>query len=191
MKDIKAKEKVAKATDLGKADPKFRCPKCGGDMIIKLGRGGKFLSCERFPECDGALTILGVEIKKEEPLGLDPKTSLPVTLLEGRFGPYIQLGVKSKENPKPRRASVPRGMNPADITLEKALTYLTLPRELGVHPTSGKPIVASVGRFGPYVMHDGDFRSLKKDDVYTIELPRALEILSEPKKARFGRKKAV
>ena len=163
LKDIKAKEKVAKATDLGKADPKFRCPKCGGDMIIKLGRGGKFLSCERFPECDGALTILGVEIKKEEPLGLDPKTSLPVTLLEGRFGPYIQLGVKSKENPKPRRASVPRGMNPADITLEKALTYLTLPRELGVHPTSGKPIVASVGRFGPYVMHDGDFRSLKKD----------------------------
>jgi len=190
-KEVKSKEKLAKATDLGKADPKFKCPVCGSAMIIKLGRTGKFLSCERFPDCEGALTIDGVEIQKEKVLGTDPKTNLEILLMDGRFGPYVQVGKKTKENKKPRRASVPKDMKLEDVTLEKALVYLTLPRDLGPHPVSGKPIIASIGRFGPYVMHDGDFRSLKPPhDVYTIQLAEALAIIAEPKKKRgFARKK--
>ncbi|MBI1838970.1 MAG: hypothetical protein HYR95_01565 [Candidatus Colwellbacteria bacterium] len=105
-------------------------------------------------------------------------------VLNGRFGPYVQIGQKSKENPKPKRASVPKNVEPGSVTLADALTYLSLPRELGLHPDTGKMITASIGRFGPYIVHDGDFRSLKKDNVYAIELPRALEILKEEKKKR-------
>ena len=103
-------------------------------------------------------------------------------------------GVKVKKGAeKPKRASVPKDKKPEDVTLEDALHYLALPRTLGAHPETGGAIVANVGRFGPYIAHlikpKADFRSLKKDDVYTIELPRALEILAEPKKKRgFARK---
>jgi DNA topoisomerase I len=115
---------------------------------------------------------------------------LLVYLKNGRFGPFVELGIKSKGGPKPRSASIPKNFDTSKITLADALKFLTLPRELGADPKSGKPIIASVGRFGPYIMLDGDFRSLKApDDVYTIELPRALEILAIPKKSRgFGRK---
>ncbi len=192
-KAVKSKEKVAKINNLGDVGPDFKCPLCGGPLEWKLSRSGKFMSCKRFPDCEGALTVDGKEIKTGEPIGTDPKTNLPIYIRTGRFGPYISLGLKSKENPKPRAASVPSGTDPAKITFADALKYLALPRELGAHPTSGKPIIASVGRFGPYVMHDGDFRSLKApDDVYSIELPRALAILAEPKKPRgFARKKAA
>lgn len=188
IKEVKAKEKTAKITTLGNGPKEFPCPECGSPMVIKLGRGGKFLSCERFPDCNGARGIDGKIIEKEKPIGTDPVSGLEVYLLDGRFGHYVQLGQKSKEHPKPRRASVPAGVNLADITLEMALKWLSLPRELGAHPTTSKMISASIGRFGPFIVHDGDFRSLKTDDVYTVTLERALQILAEPKKARFGRK---
>lgn len=188
-KEVKSKEGTAKATMLGDADPKYKCPKCGSGMQIKLGRAGKFLSCSKYPDCDGALTIDGQEIKKDAPIGTDPATGLPIYMNVGRFGPYVQLGEKTKENKKPRMASVPKTMDPSKVTLQDALKYLSLPRTLGVDPKTSKDVIASIGRFGPYVMIDGDFRSLKKDDVYTITLDRALEILSEPKKSRFKSKK--
>lgn len=120
-------------------------------------------------------------------IGTDPKSGLKVYSLLGRFGPYVQLGEVTEEQPKPRRASVPKGVDPKTIPLEKALELLSLPRELGVHPTSGKVINANQGRFGPYVVHDGDFRSLKKEDnVYTVTLERALELLAQEKKGRGG-----
>lgn len=166
---------------------------CDGSMIIKLGRGGKFMSCERYPDCDGARRIDGSVVEPKKPIGIDEKTGLPIFVMEGRFGPYVQLGEKTKENPKPRRSSIPKEKDPSTITLQDALKLLSLPRVLGTHPETGKEIIANIGRFGPYVMHDGDFRSLKKDsgdDVYTIELPRALEIFKEEKKVgRRGRKK--
>jgi DNA topoisomerase I len=203
LKDVKAKEKTAKITNLGDADAQFKCPKCGSSMIVKLGRGGKFLSCDRYPDCDGALMFDGTEIKKDEPIGTDPATGLPIYVLVGRFGPYVQLGekvVKAKvkrkkgepkppEAPKPRMASIPKGMDISKVTVEDALKYLSLPRVLGNHPTTNEPITANVGRFGPYIVHEKDFRSLKAkdgDNPYEITLERALEILSKPKAVRKG-----
>ncbi len=125
--------------------------------------------------------------KGPQSIGKDPKTGLDVYCLSGRYGPYVQLGEANEEQPKPRRASVTKGIDPKAITLEQALRLLSLPRELGLHPENKKPIVANLGRFGPYVMCDGDFRSLKKDDnVYTVSLDRALALLKEEKKARRG-----
>ena len=195
-KAVKAKDKIAKLTSLGDAPEEFPCPICGGPMEYKLSRGGKFMSCKRFPDCTGARNEFGVVIEKKEatPLGNDPATGLPILVLEGRFGPFVQVGESSKEKgkkaAKPRRASIPKDKKPEDVTLEEALTYLSLPRVLGNHPQTGKPITASVGRFGPYIVHESDFRSLKKDDVYKIQLDRALEILSEPKRKRGFAKKA-
>ncbi|MFA7193931.1 MAG: type I DNA topoisomerase [Candidatus Paceibacterota bacterium] len=189
MKDVDAKDEIEKITNLGDADEKFKCPKCKSLMQIKLGKAGKFLSCAKFPDCDGALTIEGEEWKQDEPIGTDPESGLPITVLNGRFGPYLQIGEKTKENPKPRRASIPKEIEPSIITMEQALKFLSLPRNLGTHPTTGKDILANNGRFGPYVMHDGDFRSLKTDSVYEVDLKRALEILAEEKKTRRGRQK--
>jgi len=182
-KDVKAKEKIEKLTNLGQAPEKWKCPECGSPMIIKLGRGGKFMSCERYPECTGARRIDGSVAEPNKPIGTDKESGLPIFILEGRFGPYVQLGEKTKSNPKPRRASIPKNKDLSTVTQEDALKYLSLPRILGTHPETEKDIIANIGRFGPYVMHDGDFRSLKKDDnVYDIGLPRALEILKEEKK---------
>ena len=189
-KDVKAKEEIEKLTNLGPAPKEWKCPECGSPMIIKLGRGGKFMSCERYPECKGARRIDGSVAEPNRPIGNDTQTGLPIFVLEGRFGPYVQLGEKTKGNPKPRRASIPKEKDLTAITQEDALKYLSLPRILGTHPETGKDIIANIGRFGPYIMHDGDFRSLKKDDVYDIELSRALEILKEEKKVgRRSRKK--
>ncbi len=118
-------------------------------------------------------------------MGKDPKTGLDIYALQGRFGPYVQLGEMKEGEEKPRRASIPKELPPHELTLEKALELLSLPRELGLHPETKKPIVANLGRFGPYLIYDGEFRSLKKDDnVYKVDLNRALEILAEPKVGR-------
>ncbi|MBY0517908.1 MAG: type I DNA topoisomerase [Bacteriovoracaceae bacterium] len=123
------------------------------------------------------------------PIGKDPKSKQNIYCLVGRYGAYLQLGEKVEDGPAPRRASLPKGMDPKNIDMEVALKLLSLPRELGVHPETKKPILANNGRFGPYVMHDGNFRSLKKDDdLYTVDLKRALEILSEEKKGPRGSK---
>ncbi len=191
-KDIKIKDKLDKATTLGEADPKFKCPICGSGMLIKLGRAGKFLSCDKYPDCMGALTLEGLEIKGDAPIATDPATNLPIFVKVGRFGPYVQLGEKDKKtNPKPKMASIPKEKDPTAVSLEDALHYLSLPRVLGKHPATGKDITANKGRFGPYVVHEADFRSLKKDDVFTVTLERALEIFAEEKKVgrRGGWKK--
>lgn len=189
-KDVKSKEKMDKITNLGDAESKFKCPVCGSPMIVKLGRNGKFLSCSRYPDCNGALMIDGTELPKDKVIGTDIATGLPVTLKSGKYGAYVELGTdekKGKTKIKSRKSSIPKDVNPDDVTMDMAMKYLSLPRVLGNHPVTGKLISANIGKFGPYIVHDGDFRSLKKDDVYTIELPRALEILAEEKKIRRGR----
>ncbi|HEX2201898.1 MAG TPA: type I DNA topoisomerase [Longimicrobium sp.] len=132
-----------------------------------------------------------VRAKTEGPdvLGSDPETKKPVLMLQGRFGPYVQLGEATEEEPKPKRASLPKGMSPSDVTLEAALRWLSLPRTLGRHPETGDEVKAGVGRFGPFVVAGSDFRSLQKsDDVYTVGLERALELLSQPKGGRARNK---
>jgi DNA topoisomerase-1 len=104
--------------------------------------------------------------------------------------PNKETKKKGTKAAKPRRASIPKEKDPASVGLEDALVYLSLPRVLGKHPSTGEDITASIGRFGPFIVHEKDFRSLKTDDVYTIELPRALEIFKEEKKKRGFAKKA-
>ncbi len=201
-KQVKEKDKLDKATTIEEADDKFICPKCGNKMLVKLGRGGKFLSCNNYPECDGALMIDGTEIKKDEPIGTDPETGLPIYVLVGRFGPYVQLGEKpvkaakkkkGEKVEKPRMASIPKTVDPSNVNVEMAMKYLALPRTLGINPKNDIEVIANVGRFGPYVGCERDFRSIKTPlDPYTITLEQALELLSIEKKPRgFARKKKV
>jgi DNA topoisomerase-1 len=122
-------------------------------------------------------------------LGEDPATGQQVYLMTGRYGAYVQLGEtpekKVKGAAKPKRASLLSGMDADSLTLETALQLLALPRELGTHPVSGQPITASQGRFGPYVKHGDEYRSLEdSDDLLTIDLARALELFAAPKRSR-------
>jgi DNA topoisomerase-1 len=123
-----------------------------------------------------------IEQNEEGPeiLGKHPETGEPIFVLTGRFGPYVQLGEVTEENKKPKRGSLLRGMKPEDVDLKIALDLLSLPRSLGNHPETGKEVRAGVGRFGPFVVHDGTFKSLTKDDnVLTVDLKRAVDLLSQ------------
>lgn len=139
--------------------------------------------------------LLKQKTEGPEKIDLHPETGEPMYLLIGRYGPYVQLGDITEENKKPKRTSLPKGVKAEDVTSEMAVSLLSLPRLLGVHPQTGNNIKASLGRFGPYVVHskgkeDGkdDYRSIKgDDDVLTITLERALELLAQPKASR-GRK---
>lgn len=215
-KEVEAKEDIPKLTNLGATPKEFTCPKCGKDMVYKLGRTGKFMSCSTYPDCDGARTYEGKIIEEDEARWKHPETSEPIFVLEGPFGPYVQLGEavkipkktkfpkghkkteeekelvkqeneaikEAKALPKPRRASLPQGMDEKDLDLETALRLLALPRELGTHPDDGVEVIANIGRFGPYVGHGREFRSIKKAsglDPHTITLEEALKLLNEPK----------
>lgn len=164
----------------------------GPYVVQGEGKGGKDEVHASIPE-DIAPSDLDPEQIKEllknqangpTPIGTDPKTKEKIYCLVGRYGAYFQLGEVTEENPKPKRASLPKGKDPKTATLDDAIQALSLPRELGLHPETKKPILANNGRFGPYVMHDGNFRSLKKeDDLFTIDLKRGLELLNEEKGA--------
>jgi DNA topoisomerase-1 len=141
-------------------------------------------------------TVLRQKIEGPDQLGSHPETGEPIFVLTGQYGPYVQLGVASNDNPRPKRASLPRGVSPETVTLEQAVGLLSLPRHLGTHPDTGAKVLAGLGRFGPYVVHDQgkegkDYRSIKgDDDVLTIGLARALELLAQPKQGR-GRRAAA
>ena len=137
--------------------------------------------------------LLRQKLEGPDVLGHHPKTGEPILALSGQYGPYVQLGQVTDENPKPKRASLPKGMKPEEVTLDIAVGILALPRLLGLHQDGGK-IFASQGRFGPYIVHhksaDGtkEYRSLKGDDhVLTVTHARALELLAIPKQARGRR----
>ncbi len=139
---------------------------------------------------DEALRLLQKKEEGPNVLGRHPDTGEPIFLLSGRYGPYVQLGEGDKDT-KPRRASLLEGMKPEDITLEMAVELLRLPRPLGIHPETGKVIEAGVGRYGPFVHHGDEFRSLApQDNVLTIDLDRALELLSQPKGGRSSARNA-
>jgi DNA topoisomerase-1 len=167
-------------------DPR-KCPNCGeGRLSLKVGKFGAFIGCSNYPDCrftrqfsdpqNGAPEASTPEGKL---LGHDPETGLPVTLRTGRFGPYVQLGEPEGEE-KPKRASVPKGIDAATLDLEKALQLLSLPREVGVHPETGKPITAGLGRYGPFILHDGTYANLSSvEEVFSVGINRAVVLLAE------------
>ena len=170
-----------------------KCPNCGtGRLSLKLGRFGAFIGCSNYPECNFTRQMTpgaNGNVNGTKVLGEDPTTGLEVTLRGGRFGPYLQLGEASKEKgaEKPKRASLPKGLAPDDVNLEKALALLALPREVGIHPDDKEPIIAGVGRFGPYVKHGKTYANLdSSEDVLTVGLNRAVSLIAE-KKANPGR----
>src|SRR5215475_4035639 len=176
-------------------DPRL-CPLCGqGRLSLKLGKFGGFIGCSNYPECRYTRQLSAAPdgspdggMKK---LGEDPATGLEVTLRSGRFGPYVQLG-EAANGEKPKRAGLPKGLASDDIDLTRALGLLSLPREVGKHPDDGEPILAGVGRFGPYVQHGKTYANLTNgDDVLTVGLNRAVTLIEEkkakgPRKGRFG-----
>jgi DNA topoisomerase-1 len=173
-------------------------PDGGDDIVVRVGRYGPFLQQgdrrASLPEdmapdevtLEKAQELLAQAALAEEPLGHCPETKKPVFLKVGRFGPYVQRGVAEDEE-KPKNASLLRGMKPEDVTLEAALKLLSLPRDLGVHPTLGETIVAQNGRFGPYVKCGEETRSLPAGvSPIEVSLAEAVELLNQPKAQRRG-----
>ncbi|MBF2027051.1 MAG: type I DNA topoisomerase [Oscillatoriales cyanobacterium C42_A2020_001] len=182
------------------------------DAKIRIGRYGAFLEVEgdegpvkaSIPkdltpsdlDPDQVETLLRQKTEGPDKVGFHPETGEPIYVLIGAYGPYVQLGDVTDDNPKPKRASLPKGVTPDNVTLEQAVGLLSLPRLLGMHPETGAKIQAGLGRFGPYIVHDQgkdgkEYRSLKAgDDVLTVDLERALAILAEPKTGR-GRRAAA
>ena len=183
------------------SDPRA-CPNCGeGRLSLKVsGKFGAFIGCSRYPDCrftrqlaqpqDGDPEMANPDGKL---LGHDPETGLPVTLRTGRFGPYLQLGEQGEDKAdKPKRSSIPKGVDAATIDLEKALQLLSLPREVGLHPETGNMITAGLGRYGPFVLHDGKYANLESmDEVFSVGINRAVAVIAEKAagggKGRFQR----
>jgi DNA topoisomerase-1 len=179
-------------------DPR-QCPNCGeGRLSLKIsGKYGAFIGCSRYPDCRYTRQLSQPEGPAEastpdgKMLGHDPETGLPVTLRTGRFGPYVQLGDGTKEE-KPKRASIPKGVDANAVELGYALKLQSLPREVGLHPETGKPITAGLGRYGPFILHDGTYANLPTvDEVFEVGINRAVALIAEKKagggKGRFQR----
>jgi len=176
-------------------DPRL-CPTCGtGRLTLKLSKFGAFIGCSNYPECRHISSLAasgnGTPESSNRKLGEDPASGLDVTVRNGRFGPYLQLG-EGVEGEKPKRASLPKGVSPEDIDLERAIALLSLPREIGRHPEDGEPIRAGIGRFGPYVQHGKTYANLDAgDDVFNVGLNRAVTLIADkvlkgPRGRRFG-----
>ncbi len=179
----------------GGPDPRA-CLTCDdGRLNLKLGKFGAFIGCSNYPDCryttpltvtngDAAGSAGGGGGPRE--LGTDPVSGLAVTLRNGPYGNYVQLG-EAEENKKPKRTSLPRGMAPDTVDLERALGLLALPRVIGDHPDVGETIVAGIGPYGPYIKHGGTYVSLKEDDVLSIGLNRAVALLADAPRRAAGR----
>jgi DNA topoisomerase-1 len=192
-------------------------PESGEPIIVRLGKTAPFyqrgeggpgntasvplaLTYDEL-SLEDALKAIEARAKGDQVIGVDPESGKEVFVLEGPYGPYVQLGKmeipeavpgkKAKKPKKPKRASLPPDMTAEQVTLEWALKHLSLPRSLGSHPESGKTVSAAIGRFGPYIKCENDFRSLKAkdgDDPFTVTFERALELLAQPKVGRGGKK---
>ncbi len=163
-----------------------KCPKCGKPLSKQLSRYGSFIGCTGYnatPKCDYKRSLNGDENSASEPtvIGTEPQSQLPILLMNGPYGPYLQLGqAQADSKKKPKRVSIPKEINPSSVDMQIAQQLLALPRDLGAHPVTGKKIVANIGRFGPYVNHDGKFKSIPKtDSVFDISPARAVELLDQ------------
>jgi DNA topoisomerase-1 len=170
-------------------DPRA-CPTCGsGQLSLKVGKYGAFIGCSNYPECRFTRPIAAPEGGENQAesgdreLGINPDTGKPIMLKIGRFGPYVEEAGEDK----PRRSSLPKGWTPAALDLEKALRLLSLPRPVGAHPEDGEPILAGLGRYGPYVQHGKTYASLSDiEEAFEVGVNRAVTLLAE-KRAGGGR----
>jgi len=182
------------------SDPRS-CPSCkAGRLSLKIsGKYGAFIGCGNYPECRYTRQLSDVASGDGQAvspdgkqLGFDPDSGLAVTLRTGRFGPYLQLG-EGSEDEKPKRSSLPKGVDAGSVELEYALKLLSLPREVGLHPETGKAITAGLGRYGPFVLHDGTYANVDGiEEVFSVGLNRAVTLLAEKaagNKSRFQRAK--
>jgi DNA topoisomerase-1 len=204
-KDLKISDVInALDEDLGRhffppkedgSDPRL-CPACGtGRIGLKLGRHGSFIGCSNYPNCQYTRRLAvnggeeGEETLKEgmRVLGRDPITDEEITVRRGPYGLYVQQGEppppsedKKAKKEKPKRMSLPRGVDGETITLEQALGLLTLPRLIGLHPESHEPMEAGIGRFGPYIRMGSVYASLDRDDdVLSVGANRAIDLLAK------------
>ena len=173
----------------GGKDPRV-CSGCSeGRLGLKLGKFGAFIGCSRYPDCrytrplamvqDGDEPVAAVS-DGDRTLGTDPETGNTVMLRKGPYGHYLQLG-EGEDGEKPKRISLPKELDPTSVELALARKLLALPRQIGSHPEDGKTISAGIGRFGPYLRHDGRYKSLESlEDVVNIGLNRAVSLLKEP-----------
>jgi len=176
------------------SDPRS-CPTCGtGQLSLKLGKYGAFVGCSNYPECKFTRQLggegNGEAAASDEPksLGKDPFTAEEITARTGRFGPYIQRG----EGKEAKRASLPKGWSLDTVDHEKAVALLSLPRDVGQHPETGKMISAGIGRYGPYVSHDGTFANLENaEEVFSVGLNRAVAVLADKQSKGPGRGRAT
>jgi len=171
------------------SDPRA-CPTCGaGRLSMKTSRFGPFVGCSNYPECRYTRPIGEAEDgdrpSGDRELGVDPETGMTVFLKSGRFGAYVQLG----DGEKPKRSSLPKGWSAPDMDLEKGLRLLRLPREVGLHPEDNQPILAGIGRFGPFVLHAGTYANLSgADEVFEVGLNRAVDLLAQKRAGGAGRR---
>jgi DNA topoisomerase-1 len=163
------------------------CPKCGKPLSKRLGKRGSFIGCTGYPECDFTRSLGDEEDAGEarRELGIHPDTNQVVLLFRGPYGPYVQLGEQEEGvKTKPKRVSWPKELSLDQADIASALKLLSLPREIGIHPESGKKVIVNIGRFGPYIGHDGKFKSIPRtDSIFDIGLERAVELLAQ---ARTG-----
>lgn len=182
------------------SDPRA-CPKCGtGLLSLKIsGQYGAFIGCGNYPECRFTRQLSQTGANGDA--ALDGKIlgynddGVAVTLRTGRFGPYVQLG-EAEGDEKPKRSSLPKGVDAATLDFERALQLLSLPREVGLHPETATPITAGLGRYGPFILHDGTYANVENiEEVFSIGLNRAVTLLAEKRagggKSRFQRAAAT
>ncbi|MGF1550114.1 MAG: type I DNA topoisomerase [Sphingomonadaceae bacterium] len=174
----------------GEGDPRL-CPACGeGRLALRGGRYGAFIACSNYPDCKYTRPF-GLRGEAAEAdsgprmLGADPESGEEVSLKSGRFGPYVQLG----QGKEAKRASIPKDIDPADVDLELARKLLALPRTVGAHPETGKPILAGLGRYGPYLRHDGAYAKLgSSEELFGIGMNAAVARLADAANRDRGRR---
>ncbi len=162
------------------------CPKCGKPLQKQLSRYGSFIGCTGYndtPKCDYKRSLNGAATVGADPvaIGTDVGSGKRIYLMNGPYGPYLQVGVAVEgDKKKPKRVSIPKEIPLANVNIDIANMLLSLPRDLGLHPETGKKVIANIGRFGPYVNHDGKFKSIpKSESVFSIDLAGASNLLAQ------------
>ncbi len=178
IKEVKEKSDLDR-TKITQKEIGEDCPKCSNPLLSKLGKRGNFIACSAYPDCDFTRSSNGDLPQEPKIIAQDESSNKPIYLLIGPYGPYLQLGMPEEgDKKKPKRTTIPPEIALADLDESVAKKLISLPRDLGNHPITNKPIIANIGRFGPYVNHNGKFKSIpKSDNIFEITHEYAVELL--------------